>query len=79
MFHCLVIKVVYLSLSVQQLIYITTSIFVCQQLFLISLKKLLKFFKTFLMKFFVFIDDLSTLPQVESFVNHFFDFLNLKF
>ena len=31
------------------------------------------------MKFFVFIDDLSTLPQVESFVNHFFDFLNLKF
>ena len=31
------------------------------------------------MKFFVFIDDLSTLPQAESFVNHFFDFLILKF
>ena len=31
------------------------------------------------MKFFVFIDDLSTLPQAESFVNHFFDFLNLNF
>ena len=45
MFHCLVIKVVYLSLSVRQLVYITTSIFVCQQLFLISFKKLLKFFK----------------------------------
>ena len=30
------------------------------------------------MKFFVFIDDLSTLPQVESFVNHFFDFFKFK-
>ena len=38
----------------------------------------LSFFKTFLMKFFVFIDDLSTLPQVESFVNHFFDFFKFK-
>ena len=30
------------------------------------------------MKFFIFIDDLSTLPQVESFVNHFFDFFKFK-
>ena len=30
------------------------------------------------MKFFVFVDDLSTLPQVESFVNHFFDFFKFK-
>ena len=45
MFHCLVIKVVYLSLSVRQLVYITTSIFVCQQLFLFSFEKLSKLFK----------------------------------
>ena len=32
----------------------------------------LSFFKIFLMKFFVFVDDLSTLSQVGSFVNHFF-------
>ena len=38
MFHCLVIKVVYLSLSVRQLVYINTTVFVCQQLFLIFLK-----------------------------------------
>ena len=38
----------------------------------------LSFFKTFLMKFFIFIDDFSTLPQVESFVNHFFDFFKFK-
>ena len=45
MFHCLVIKVVYLSLSVRQLVYITTSIFVCQQLFLISFKNFWSFSK----------------------------------
>ena len=30
------------------------------------------------MKFFVFVDDLSTLSQVDSFVNHFFDFFKFK-
>ena len=71
MFHCLVIKVVPLS-------FLCDSLFILPHLFLF-VKNFFKFFKTFLMKFFVFIDDLSTLPQVESFVNHFFDFLNLKF
>ena len=34
----------------------------------------LSFFITFFDEVFVFVDDLSTLSQVESFVNHFFDF-----
>ena len=42
-------------------------------------KNFFKFFsKLFLMKFFVFVDDLSTLSQVGSFVNHFFDFFKFK-
>ena len=58
-------------ISLRQLVYFTSSYFVCQELF--------KFFsKLFLMKFFVFVDDLSTLSQVGSFVNHFFNFFKFK-
>ena len=67
MFHCLVIKVVSLS-------FLCDSLFILPHLF--SFVK--NFFQVFLKLFdevFVFVDDLSTLSQVESFVNHFFDFL----
>ena len=71
MFHCLVIKVVPLS-------FLCDSLFILPHLFLF-VKNFFKFFQNFFDEVFVFIDDLSTLPQAESFVNHFFDFLNLKF
>ena len=66
MFHCLVIKVVSLS-------FLCDSLFILPHLFLF-VKNFFKFFKTFFDEVFVFVDDLSTLSQVESFVNHFFDF-----
>ena len=71
MFHCLVIKVVSLS-------FLCDSLFILPHLILF-VKNFFKFFsKLFLMKFFVFVDDLSTLSQVGSFVNHFFNFFKFK-
>ena len=71
MFHCLVIKVVSLS-------FLCDSLFILPHLILF-VKNFFKFFsKTFSIKFFVFVDDLSTLSQVGSFVNHFFNFLKFK-
>ena len=70
MFHCLVIKVVSLS-------SLCDSLFILPHFFLF-VKNFFKFFQNFFDEVFVFIDDLSTLPQVESFVNHFFDFFKFK-
>ena len=67
MFHCLVIKVVSLS-------FLCDSLFILPHLFLF-VKNFLSFFQNFFDEVFVFVDDLSTLSQVESFVNNFFDFL----
>ena len=70
MFHCLVIKVISLS-------SLCDSLFILPHLFLF-VKNFFKFFQNFFDEVFVFIDDLSTLPQVESFVNHFFWFFKFK-
>ena len=70
MFHCLVIKVVSLS-------FLCDSLFILPHLILF-VKNFFKFFQNFFDEVFVFVDDLSTLSQVGSFVNHFFNFFKFK-